>query len=151
MRITHVTFREMCAFVQKLHRHNKPPRGHKFSIGLVDDIGTLIGVASCGRPIARHFDDGKTIEINRTCTDGTHNANSCLYGAALRAAKAMGYQRVITYTQSDESGSSLRAAGFKKVKDLPARSSWAAASKKLKAIRDSVGNGGVPRILWEWP
>jgi hypothetical protein len=143
-----VTFRAACSFVAELHRHNKPPRGHKFSVGLFDGE-RMVGVAMAGRPVARAFDDGLTVEVNRTCTDGTRNANSMLYGAVWRAAKAMGYRRCITYTQADESGASLKAAGFVKVKDLPARASWAESSVKLKGIRDAVGNGGVPRILWE--
>lgn len=145
-----VTFRQACAFVQSLHRHNKPPRGHKFSIGVVDADGKLVGVAMAGRPIARHFDDGMTLEINRTCTDGTMNANSMLYGAVWKAAKAMGYQRCITYTQADETGASLRAVGWTRVRDLAARKSWAESSKgELAAMRDKVGNGGVDRVLWD--
>lgn len=150
MKVIPITFREACAFVAQLHRHNKPPRGHKFSIGLKDGE-KLVGVAMAGRPVARHFDDGLTLEVNRTCTDGTRNANSMLYGAIWRAAKAMGYQRCITYTQADETGASLRAAGWVKVKDLAARKGWAesTADAAMKAMRDAVGNGGVPRMLWE--
>jgi hypothetical protein len=72
-----------------------------------------------------------------------------LYGASWRAAKAMGYRRMITYTQADESGASLRAAGFVLVKTLEPRKSWAESSVALKGIRDPVGNGGVARCLWE--
>ncbi len=149
MEIVPVTFRQACAFVAELHRHNKPPRGHKFSVGL-EANGTLVGVAMVGRPIARHFDNGRTAEVNRTCTNGTPNANSMLYGAAWRCAKAMGYTRLITYTQAEESGASLRAAGWVKVKELPARGSWAESSgKESKGKRDAEGNGGVARVLWE--
>ncbi len=148
MQIKPVTFRAACQFVAELHRHNKPPRGHKFSVGLYNE-DRMVGVAMAGRPVARAFDDGLTIEVNRTCTDGTPNANSMLYGAVWRAAKAMGYLRCITYTQADESGSSLKAAGFIKVKELEPRGSWAESSVKLKGVRDPVGNGGVARILWE--
>lgn len=148
LQIRPVTFRAACAFVQQLHRHNKPPRGHKFSVALHDGEA-LVGVAMAGRPVARHYDDGLTLEVNRTCTDGTPNANSMLYGAIWRAARAMGYQRCITYTQADESGASPRAAGFLRVKDLPARKGWADSSVKLKGMRDPVGNGGVDRVLWE--
>jgi hypothetical protein len=109
----------------------------------------LVGVAVAGRPIARAFDDGLTLEVNRTCTDGTMNANSMLYGAVWRAGKAMGYTRCVTYTQCEESGASLRAAGWRKVKDLAARKSWAESSVALKGIRDLTGNGGVERSLWE--
>lgn len=148
MEIRPITFRAACAFVRDVHRHNKPPRGHKFSVGLVEGE-RLVGVAMVGRPVARHFDNGVTVEINRTCTDGSKNANSMLYGACRRAAWALGYRRCITYTQADECGASLRAAGFVKVKEIPARASWAESSVKLKDIRDPVGNGGVPRVLWE--
>lgn len=148
MIIIPVTFRRACEFVLALHRHNKPPRGHKFSIGL-EKNGALVGVAMAGRPIARHFDDGLTLEVNRTCTDGSRNANSMLYGAVRRTAWGMGYKRIITYTQCEESGASLRAAGFVLVKTLPARAGWAASSVKMKEQRDPVGNGGVERVLWE--
>lgn len=82
--------------------------------------------------MARAFDDGLTLEVNRTCTDGAKNANSMLYGAVWRAAKAMGYKRCITYTQADESGVSLRAAGFRRVRDIEPRKSWAESSVKLR-------------------
>lgn len=145
-----ITFRAACAFVAELHRHNKPPRGHKFSIS-VRCGDTLHGVAMAGRPVARHFDDGVTLEVNRTCTDGTPNANSMLYGAVWRAAKAMGYRRCITYTQADECGASLRAVGWRRVKDIAARKgrSESTSDDRLKAMRDDVGNGGVDRVLWE--
>src|SRR5690242_8265760 len=106
-----VTLREAAAYVTEHHRHSVAPRGHKFSIGLERD-GELIGVAMVGRPIARHSDDGYTAEVLRVCTDGTRNACSLLYGACRRAAVAMGYRRVITYTREDESGASLKASGF---------------------------------------
>ena len=35
-----------------------------------------------------------------------------LYGAAWRAAKALGYKKIYTYTRQSENGSSLRAAGW---------------------------------------
>lgn len=69
-------------------------------------------MAICGQPIARKLDDGLTIEIRRVCTDGTYNACSILYGACTKVARAMGYQRVITYTLASEPGASLKASGF---------------------------------------
>ena len=71
-----------------------------------------MGVAVCGRPVARRLDDGYTLEVNRLCTDGTPNACSILYAAAYRAARAMGYNKVITYILDTENGSSLKAAGY---------------------------------------
>jgi len=107
-----ITLRMARDFIQKHHRHNDPPNGHKFSIGLTED-GVLIGVVVVGQPIARAQCDGYTAEVTRCCVlDGHPNANSKLYAAAIRTAKAMGYRRVITYTLPSESGSSLRAVGF---------------------------------------
>lgn len=150
LEIRPITLRAAGAFIAEHHRHNKPPRGHKFSIAVYDGE-TLVGVACAGRPIARHYDDGVTLEVNRTCTDGARNANSMLYGAIWRAAKAMGYRRCITYTQADETGASLRAAGWRQVASRAARKSWAESTgdEKRRAMRDAVGNGGVARILWE--
>lgn len=148
MEIIPVSFRDASAFVKQLHRHNKPPQGHKFSIALEHE-GRLAGVAMAGRPVARALDDGRTIEVVRTCTDGTDNANSMLYGATWRAAKAMGFLRAVTYTQHGESGASLRAAGWMKVADLPARKSWRESSKKFAHLRAEEGNGGVARQRWE--
>lgn len=101
MTLTPINLKTANAFVQQHHRHHKPTRGHKFSIG-VSDNGALVGVAICGRPVARRLDDGYTLEVNRLCTDGTPNACSILYAAAYRAARAMGYNKVITYILDTE-------------------------------------------------
>jgi len=139
-----VTFAEACQFVDTEHRHHRRPVGHKFSIG-VAQAGELVGVAMCGRPVARAFDDGLTLEVNRTCTDGTRNANSMLYGAAARAAFALGYLRLITYTAGDESGSSLKAAGWRIVAERPRRKGWDTPARR----RSDRGTDGVARTLWE--
>ena len=103
---------EANAFVQELHRHHPPVRGHKFSLGAVKD-GILVGVAIVGRPVSRMRDDGSTLEVSRLCTDGTKNACSFLYGAAARASFALGYSRIGTYVLPGEGGASLRATGWK--------------------------------------
>jgi hypothetical protein len=83
--------------------------------------GELVGVGIAGRPTSKEYDDRTTLEITRVCSDGTRNACSMLYGALARAAKALGYECVITYTREDEPGASLRAAGFVRDAVLPAR------------------------------
>jgi len=106
-----VSLKEANAYVQQHHRHHKPVTGHKFSIGCTDGE-KLVGVAIVGRPVSRYLDDGWTLEVNRLCTDGTKNACSMLYAAAWRAARAMGYHKIITYTLESEPGTSLKAAGW---------------------------------------
>lgn len=112
LRLTPVSLKQANAFVTEYHRTHKPSRGHKFSIGCTDGE-RLVGVAIVGRPVSRYLDNGKTLEVNRLCTDGSKNACSMLYAAAWRAAKAMGYDKIITYTLDTEGGASLRAAGWK--------------------------------------
>ena len=46
--LTPINLKTANAFVQQYHRHHKPTRGHKFSIG-VSENGALVGVAICGR------------------------------------------------------------------------------------------------------
>lgn len=144
LHIVPVTFTQACEFVAEWHRHHAPPVGHKFSLG-VGDGHLLVGVAIVGRPVARHFDDGQTLEVTRTATDGTPHANSMLYGAAWRAAKALGYRRLITYTQDGESGTSLRAAGWHVVAERPAKPGWSRPSRP----RQLRGTEHVQRYLWE--
>lgn len=143
-----VTFRQANAFVAQLHRHHKPVRGWVFGVGLVDGDGVLRGVAMAGRPVARALQDGRTLEVSRTCTDGCENANSMLYGAIWRAARALGYRRAYTYTEEGESGASLRAAGWVLDATLEPRANWADSSVQLKGLRDPDGRGGVRRYRW---
>jgi hypothetical protein len=101
------------AFVRQHHRHHRPPVDHKFSLAVADESGTVRGVCMVGRPVARGNDDGWTVEVTRLASDGCPNACSCLYGAAWRAAKSMGYRRCITYILDSEPGVTLKAAGWK--------------------------------------
>lgn len=112
LRVTPINLDEANAFVSMHHRHHRPVVGMKFCLA-VSEGETVRGVAIVGRPVARMLDTGTTLEVNRVCTDGTKNACSMLYGAAWRAAKALGYSRLITYTLPEEGGSSLRASGWK--------------------------------------
>lgn len=118
---------EANAFVAKHHRHHRPVVGHLFSLGaaLGDEI---VGVAIVGRPVARSRDDGQTVEVTRLCTDGTKNACSFLYGACARAAFALGYKRIGTYILASESGTTLKASGWKLIGEVKGRS-WTTPSR----------------------
>lgn len=107
-----ISLAEANTFVLEHHRHHKPVVGHKFSIGCTDGE-KIVGVAIVGRPVSRYMDDGWTLEVNRCCTDGTRNVCSMLYAAAWRAARAMGYHKLITNILDTEPGTSLKAAGWK--------------------------------------
>jgi len=166
LRIVPVKFADACGFVTMWHRHHDAPVGCKFCIGVADDLNVLRGVAIAGRPVARMFDDGLTLEVTRSATDGTRNANSMLYGSAWAAAKALGFRRMVTYTHAavagpvcvapcvhescrvirlSESGASLRAAGWVVVAERAARPGWDVPSRP----RELRGTEGIPRTLWE--
>lgn len=129
MKMHHVRIKldEANAFVRDLHRHHKPVVGHLFSLGAVLE-GKIVGVAIVGRPVARMRDDGETAEVTRLCTDGTKNACSFLYGAAARAAFALGFRRIGTYILKDEPGTSLVASGWRLVGERGG-GSWGRSSR----------------------
>lgn len=150
-----VTATEARRFVNDHHRHNEAPQVAQvtFAVGLYDG-DELVGVATAGRPVARALCDGFTLEINRTCLAGeVGNGNSRLYGAICRAAKALGYRKVITYTLHKESGCSLLASGFARVAEVGARS-WQDSSvsrprydSNLFGERNNAAN--LPKWRWE--
>ena len=144
LRVVPITRDDANQFVLAWHRHHLPPRQAVFRVGVANDDDVLVGVAICERPKARNNADGMTLEVTRTATDGTPNANSMLYGACWRAAKALGFRRLITYTQEGESGASLRGAGWSVVAERPARKGWHTPSRPRVNRND-----GVARTLWE--
>lgn len=122
-----VTLREARAFIDRHHRHHRAPQGGLFAVGAAL-AGALVGVAIVGRPVARRLADDYTAEVTRLCADGTRNACSLLYAAAWRAARAMGYRRLVTYILATEGGASLRAAGFHVVAQTKAEG-WSRPSR----------------------
>lgn len=145
LRLVPVRFRDAAAFVAMWHRHHGAPVGMVFAVGAADTGGVLRGVAIVGRPVARLYDNGQTLEVTRVATDGTRNTCSLLYGACRRAAFALGYTRLITYTQAGETGASLRAAGWRVVAERPAHPGWDRPSRP----RRRSGAEFIPRTLWE--
>ena len=139
-----ISLAEANAFVAENHRHHRPVVGSKFQVA-VSWGDQIVGVAIAGRPVSRHLDDGWTIEVNRSCTASHPNVNSMLYGAVARAAFALGYRKVITYTLRSESGASLRAAGWRTVAEITGRE-WTTPSRP----RIEVGGAQMEaKLRWE--
>ena len=111
------TLKQAKEVVAEIHRHHKPPTGHRFSIKAErwdeeSQEWILCGVAVVGRPVARAIDQYNVCEVTRLATDGTRNACSFLYARAARAAQAMGFDFIQTYILEEESGASLRAVAW---------------------------------------
>ena len=138
-----ISFKEACIFINNNHRHHKAPQGHKFSIALHDgDI--VVGVIIAGRPVSRHQDDGLTLEVTRCCVRPAYkNGVSKLYAAACKIAKEMGYERVISYTLTEESGISMRASNFQLSK-ISKGGSWSTGKRK-RVDKHPTGE----KYLWE--
>ena len=128
--IVPITQKEAAAYVQAHHRHHRPPVGSVYQLAVVSDDApdVIVGVAMVGRPVARHLDNGWTLEVNRVATDGTRNACSALYGAAWKVARGLGYRRLVTYTLPEEGGASLRGAGLRCVGETGG-GSWSSAAR----------------------
>ena len=122
--------KDLNALVARLHRHHKPVQGHRFSIGLRDDTGKLVGGLSVGRPVARRTNQRRVLEVTRLVTDGTPNACSFLYAAAARAGKELGYERIQTFILDSEPGTSLRAAGWSFDGESKGRDGWKTRPKR---------------------
>ncbi|WP_232239020.1 XF1762 family protein [Burkholderia oklahomensis] len=142
--VTPITLEEANAFVSIHHRHHRPVIGHKFSVAVAVNEA-IRGVAIVGRPVARGNDNGLTLEVTRCCTDGTRNACSALYAAAWRAARALGYRRLITYTLPDEGGPSLRGAGWRLV-GARGGGNWNTPSRPRV---DTAAHLRGQKLLWE--
>ena len=125
--VERMTLEEANTFIAHHHRHHGGVVGHLFSIGAASD-GQIVGVAIVGRPVSRHRDDGMTAEVTRLCTDGTRNACSFLYGAAARAAFALGYKRIGTYILASEDGASLKASNWRMIGEVKGRT-WSCSSR----------------------
>ena len=124
MKIVPLSLKEANKFVLDYHRHHKPVQGHKFSIGVIDNDGKLVGAAIVGRPVARMIDAKKVLEVTRLVTDGSKNACSMLYSAAARVAKELGYEKIQTYILEDEPGISLKASGWNFETNTTKNHSW---------------------------
>lgn len=148
LRIVPLSFRAAREYVQRYHRHNKAPQGHKFSVGLISsNESRYAGVAIASIPKARHLNDGFTLEINRVCCDSAYfNACSKLYGAAVKAGRAMGYTRFITYTLPEEGGSSVKAAGFHLDGIVPERKDGWHRNNRRRNIPSRTPAG--PKLRW---
>lgn len=125
--IAPITISDAREFIAQHHRHHQPPVSALFAVSVADG-DTVRGVAVVGRPVARGNQDGWTAEVTRVATDGARNACSMLYGACWRAARALGYHRLITYTLASEGGASLRAAGWRVIGQVRGRS-WSCKSR----------------------
>lgn len=128
MKAVPLELKEANAYVDKYHRHHKSVVRDKVRVGC-EENGELVGIIQVGRPLSRHLDDGKTLEVLRCCTNGRPNVASFLYSRAARIAREMGYTKIITYILQSEHGTSLKASGWELEEAECGGGSWSSPSR----------------------
>lgn len=136
------TISDALVFVDQHHRTHEPPHTYLFAVAVAEN-DDIVGVAIVGRPVARMLQDGWTAEVVRLCTLGARNACSMLYGAAWRACRALGYRRLVTYILQTETGTSLRAAGWRLVGETKG-GSWSRSNRPRVDRHPTQG-----KLRWE--
>ena len=137
-----ISFRAACAFIKREHSHLSPPQGWLCGVAVYDG-DRLCCVATMGRPSARKLDDGITCEITRVASDRTPHCASKAIAALTRAAFALGYTKVVSYTRADEEGTCYMAAGWTAVATSKG-GEWTRPSRERKSAEQPC-----LKVRWE--
>ncbi len=133
-------------FNAEVHRRLPVVQGGMWAIAAVIE-GRTVGVAIVGHPQARltakRIDELEVLRV--AVEEGARNACSALYGACARAARAMGAADLTTTIHLDESGHSLLAAGWVRVR-LTRGGEWGREGRSRKLAVDSR-----PKVRWAVP
>lgn len=143
-----VRSRQAKDFVRAWHPHHPPPAGQIFAVGAADEMGTLHAVAIVGRPVARHLDDGATPRSHPHRQRRRPQRQLPAVRGDVAGGEALGYRRLITFTQEGESGASLRGAGWHLIASRPPRDGRHTPRPRPRA---GHGNDQVARFLWQAP
>lgn len=133
MRTVPIELKDAQTYINQYHRHHQAAHRDKFRIA-AEKNGKIVGVVQVGRPICRVLDDGYTLEVLRLCTNGEKDVCSFLYGKAARISKELGYRKIITYILETETGTSLRASGWKCEETNVGGSDWDTPSRRREVI-----------------
>ncbi len=116
--------READRFIAKHHRHHVPAQGGIVALGLWEG-DRLVGVGVIGRPVSRELQARGVAEITRICViEDAKHAASALLGRTRRAAQALGFRQLVTYTLPEEGGASLRADNWQEDLALAGGGEW---------------------------
>jgi hypothetical protein len=105
------TVKQAVPFVARVHRRLPKVQGALWAI-CVERDGDVVGAALVGHPSRKLAEEGILSVLRVAVLEDQRNACSMLYGGCARAARAMGATSLVTYTHLDESGVSLKAAGW---------------------------------------
>lgn len=133
-----VSFKDANDYLTRHNRDYRPASGYRFTIGCAMEE-RLIGAIIAGRCKG----DSLSVQVDGIYAAGGRAAYRMLYGAAARAAKAMGYHRIMAFLPMGEPDSGLRSACWKCVgsadkKFHPAKGAYS-GKKLLRYERMLIG------------
>lgn len=138
-------------WIETVHRRIPALVGGMWCVGLwVGD--EMRGLAVVGRPTSRMQDSpAKTrlavlYVLRVAVVEGTRNGCSALYGACSRAARDMGCDGLNTYIHDDETGVSLRAAGWVQDDEQTSGGEWSREGRQRALALDAK-----PKRRWWAP
>lgn len=141
-----ITLEAARLWVRQNHNHLPPPVGWMFGVAVKLD-GDVCCVAVLGRPVARRLQDGTTAEVTRVASrreNPVPHASSKALAAITRAAIALGYTRLVSYTREDERGTTYRAAGWRPTA-ISLGGEWSCASRpRAPAVQP------CRKVRWEY-
>jgi hypothetical protein len=124
-----ISLRGADRFIAKHHRHHVPAQGGIVALGLWEGE-RLVGVGMLGRPVSRELQAQGVVEMTRLCVlEDCRHAASALLGRMRRAAQALGFTRLVTYTLPEEGGASLRANAWQADMELVGGGEWTTPSR----------------------
>jgi hypothetical protein len=117
IRIVPITLKRALRWCDAVHAHLEPPPGALVAVAVQDDTQRIVCVSILEVPSARMLGaQGVIAEISRVASDAsTPNASGMATAALVRAAIALGYTRIVTYTMVGERGTTYRATGWRAV------------------------------------
>lgn len=124
LRVVPITITDARKHIERHHSHHHAPVGGLLACAVAEG-DRVCCVAVLSRPVARMLDArGDVAEVTRVASDGTKHVASMCLAAVTRAALALGWRRLVSYTLLGETGTSYRAAGWRCTGIVEASQGW---------------------------
>lgn len=118
--------------VARYHRRRPVVQGGLWAVAVNDIWKDTVGVAIVGWPPRGYMRPDNAILCVLRVAVSPHARNACsmLLGASWKAVRALGGKALITYTDLDESGVSLIAAGWKVDGITSGKGTWGSKARQ---------------------
>jgi hypothetical protein len=153
MQVKPITIKAANDFIKEYHRHHRPTIRNcgKWALAAIDTDENMVGVVIAGNPVSATYMDGFTIELTRLCVKEYAPKGTCsfLLSRCCKIWRAMGGEKIITYTLDSESGSSLKGAGWKLCGTVKPHKRWQNKTKSDGIERAHLEIYSLTKFRWE--